>query len=258
LTSPDALVDVREARRGRVGPEQLPRFEAWIAEIFEAMGMPGDTAGTRRTPARFLSALYDSTEGYECDPRMPTSVCAGRDVDPGRHVVEGPIGFHSLCERHALPFFGHAFVGCVGPDRALAPGALTGVVRVFARRFTLPERAGEQIADAIERLVHSRGSAVVLRSVHLCTQVGGAEDVERASPTVIWRGAYVADPRLRSELLGICGLDPADTATTGFGGVSCIPGRARSGRASPSWGRERRETPSCTSSERRGSTARSP
>ena len=242
----------------RVGPEQLQRFEAWISEIFEAMGMPGDTAGTRRTPARFLAALYDSTEGYEGDPGTPASVSAGRDVDPSRHVVEGPIGFHSLCERHALPFFGQAFVGCVGPDGALAPGGLTGVVRVFTRRFTVPARAGEQIADALERLVHARGSAVVLRCVHLCTHVRGAEDVEPAGPTAVWRGAYAADPRLRSELLGICGLDPVDTTPTGFGGVSCMPGRARSGRASPSWGRERRETPSCTGSERRGSTARSP
>ncbi|MBO0690075.1 MAG: hypothetical protein J2P42_10860, partial [Candidatus Dormibacteraeota bacterium] len=78
MTSPDALVGSGPAR---VGPEQLQRFEAWISEIFEAMGMPRDTAGTRRTPARFLAALHDSTEGYGSDPGMPASVAADGDAD---------------------------------------------------------------------------------------------------------------------------------------------------------------------------------
>ena len=208
---------------GRVSPEQLQRFEAWISEIFEAMGMPRETPGTRRTPARFLAALHDSTEGYESEPEMLASLASTRDhgAGPDRQVVEGPIRFHALCEHHALPFFGHAFVGCVDPDRATAPGGLTGLVRAYARRFTVQERVGEQVADALERQVHARGSAVLLRCVHLCTLLRGVDGVEspvESTPTAIWRGAYLEDPRLRSEFLGICGLGALDTAATPFGG----------------------------------------
>jgi GTP cyclohydrolase IA len=213
---------------GRVSPEQLQRFEAWISEIFEAMGMPRETAGTRRTPARFLAALHDSTEGYESEPGMLTSIASERvhGADPGRQVVEGPIRFHALCEHHALPFFGQAFVGHVGPTRTISPGGLTTLVRVCARRFTVQERVGEQIVDALEGLVPARGLAVVLRCVHLCTQLRGATgaggcpqlgDLESSTPTAIWRGAYVEDPRLRSEFLGVCGLGAVDAATP-FGG----------------------------------------
>ena len=207
----------------RLGPEQLQRFEAWISEIFEAMGMPRETAGTRRTPARFLAALHDSTEGYESEPGMLTSIASARDhgAGPDRHVVEGPIRFHALCEHHALPFFGHAFVGCVDPDRAVAPGGLTSLVRTYTRRFTVQERVGEQVAGALERLVHARGLAVVLRCVHLCTQLRRADGVDspiEPNPTAIWRGAYVEDPRLRSEFLGTCGLGAVETAATPFGG----------------------------------------
>lgn len=241
----------RDGPAGRVGPEQLQRFEGWIAEIFETLGMPRDTAGTRRTPARFLAALYDSTEGYERDPEVPASVAS--EGDRG-HAVEGPIRFHALCEHHALPFFGHAFVGCAGPHRAVAPGALTSVVRTYARRFTVPARVSEQIADALEGLVQARGAAVVLRCVHLCAPPRQA-GVASATPTAVWRGAYATDPRLRSEFLGICGLGPVDAASPAFGGRSCRPDRAEPRPGSPSWGRERRETPSCTGSERPGSTA---
>jgi hypothetical protein len=53
-----------------VSPEQWIRYEAYMAEIFQAFGMNLDTPGTRRTPERFLRAIYESTAGYEGDPRL--------------------------------------------------------------------------------------------------------------------------------------------------------------------------------------------
>ena len=53
-----------------IAEDDWHRFEAYVGEIFTALGMDLDTPGTRETPARFLNALYDSTAGYDGDPSL--------------------------------------------------------------------------------------------------------------------------------------------------------------------------------------------
>ena len=91
---------------------------------------------------------------------------------PGQ-IIEGPIEFHCLCEHHALPFFGTAHIGYIAGERIIGISKLTRLVRLFARRFTVQERLGEQIADGLVSLVAPRGVAVHLEASHLCTQMRG-------------------------------------------------------------------------------------
>ena len=114
-------------------------------------------------------------------------------------IVEGPIGFHSLCEHHALPFHGTAHVAYVAADEILGISKLTRLVRLYARRFTVQERLGEQIADGLVDLVGARGVGVRLEAAHLCTHMRGVEEQSRTT-TTFWRGVF-EDPALRLEFL---------------------------------------------------------
>src|SRR5881296_33892 len=61
----------------------------------------------------YLREMIDATEGYEGDDKLVTSFpteCKGGPDCKLSQVIEGPIPFFSLCEHHALPFFGHAYV----------------------------------------------------------------------------------------------------------------------------------------------------
>jgi GTP cyclohydrolase I len=185
-----------------IDPADWARFGANLGEILEALGLPPDTPGTRETPERFLRALYDATAGYEGDPKLLTafpSEAAGRQSAPGQ-VVEGPISFCALCEHHALPFHGHAYVGYVPGEQIIGISKLTRLVRLFARRFTVQERMGEQIADTLVHLVDPRGVAVYLEASHMCTEMRGVEERSRTT-TTFWRGVY-EDAELRREFLG--------------------------------------------------------
>ena len=197
-----AGTDVQETRPRSVSAEDLRRFEANVAEILAAFGMDLDTPGTVETPQRFLQALFDATSGYEGDPKLLTafpSEARGRaDAVPGT-IVEGPIAFAALCEHHALPFLGHAHVGYVAGGQIIGISKLTRLVRLFARRFTVQERLGEQIADALVELIAPEGVAVHLEASHLCTQLRGVEERSRTS-TTFWRGSF-RDPELRREFL---------------------------------------------------------
>ncbi len=193
--------------RRQIAPGQWERFEKNVAEIFEAFGMHLNTPGTERTPARFLKALYDATEGYEGDEKLvtafPTECYGGPDCEISQ-VIEGPIPYHALCEHHAFPFFGHAFVGYVAHEQIIGISKLTRLVRLFARRFTVQERLGREIVTTLERILQAHGVAVYLDGTHLCTQMRGVREVESRTRTTFWRGTYADDPQMRTEFLAIC------------------------------------------------------
>jgi GTP cyclohydrolase I len=187
-----------------ITPEEWARFERNVAEILATFGMDLETPGTRETPRRFLRAMFEATAGYDGDAKLRTAFPSERprDVD-GLHsqIIEGPIAFFSLCEHHALPFHGAVHVAYIADGEILGISKLTRLVRLFARRFTVQERLGEQIADTLIDLVEPRGVAVHIEAVHLCTQMRGVEEEGSRTVTTFWRGLYDEDADLRREFL---------------------------------------------------------
>ena len=187
-----------------ITPEEWARYEHNIAEILEAFGMDLDTPGTQETPQRFLRAMFDSTAGYDGDAKLRTAFPSERPLGvdgASSQIVEGPIAFFSLCEHHALPFHGAAHVAYIAGNEILGISKLTRLVRLYARRFTVQERLGEQIADALVDLVQPRGVAVHIEASHLCTQMRGVEEEGSRTLTTFWRGLYDEQAELRREFL---------------------------------------------------------
>jgi GTP cyclohydrolase I len=199
--------DWQRSKPRDISPEQWTRFEVNMREIFEAMGMELGTTGTEKTPARFLKALFDATEGYEGDPKLvtafPTECRGGPDCNLSQ-VIEGPIPYYSLCEHHAFPFHGNAFVGYIAHENIIGISKLTRLVRMFARRFSVQERMGVQITETLEGILEAHGVAVYLDGTHLCTQMRGVRETDSVTRTSFWRGHYAEDAQLRSEFLRMC------------------------------------------------------
>ncbi len=185
------------------------RFEGYMEEILGAMGMDTGTASTTDTPRRYLRALFDATEGYEGDPKLltafPTECHGGANCELSQ-VIEGPIPFFGLCEHHALPFFGNAYVGYIAHEGIIGISKLTRLVRVLTRRFGVQERMTHGIADELERLMEPHGVAVYMEAHHLCTQMRGVREMHPKTRTTAYRGAYAKSPALRSEFFDVAGL----------------------------------------------------
>ncbi|HVL24503.1 MAG TPA: GTP cyclohydrolase I [Thermomicrobiales bacterium] len=206
LIAPGAALELN-ART--VSDDQLRRFEGYMAEIFAAFRMDVGSPSTADTPRRFVRALLDATAGYDGDEKLLTAFDTECDGGPDCHlsqIIEGPISFYALCEHHALPFFGRAYVGYTARDQIIGISKLIRLVRVFARRFTVQERIGQQIADALEAMLAPHGVAVYLEANHLCTQMRGVREGGPLTRTTVWRGDFAADPALRSDFLTACGL----------------------------------------------------
>jgi len=192
-----------------ISEEQWRKFEKDISTILSAFGLDLDTPATRDTPGRFLRAMFDATEGYEGDPKLLTvfeTECRGGPDCRLSQVIEGPIDFFSLCEHHALPFHGHAYVGYIAHEHIIGISKLTRLVRLFARRFAVQERIGQQIADTLVTILQPHGVAVYLEAYHLCTQMRGVRESLPLTRTTFWRGEYESNPELRAEFFNMSGV----------------------------------------------------
>ena len=196
-------------RPRHVSDEDRLRYEGYLAEILAAMGLDLDTPSTRSTPRRFLRALFDTTSGYEGDPKLltafPTECRGGANCEIAQ-VVEGPIPFFALCEHHALPFFGDVYVGYVAHEGIIGISKLTRLVRVITRRFGVQERMTYQICDELDRMMEPHGVAVYVEAHHLCTQMRGVREMHPKTRTTSYRGVYIDSPQLRGEFFGVGGL----------------------------------------------------
>jgi GTP cyclohydrolase IA len=204
-----ARPDVLEVTPRQLAAADRRRFEDNLREILTALGLDLDTPGTRDTPRRLLAALIDATEGYEGDPKLvtafPTECRSGADCELAQ-IVEGPIAFQSLCEHHALPFLGRAWLGYVAHDQILGISKLTRLVHLVTRRFGVQERMTHQLADTLETLTGAHGVAVYLEAEHLCTQMRGVRELGSRTRTTAYHGVYERDPNLRAEFRDIAGI----------------------------------------------------
>lgn len=199
-----------DLRHREISSEQRQKFEGYVAEIFEAFGLDLSTPGTYETPQRFLQALFDATEGYDGDPKLlkvfDTPCRGGADCRLSQ-VIEGPIPFFALCEHHALPFYGHAYVGYIPHEHIIGISKLTRLVRLFAKRFTVQERLGQQIVNTFDAMLEPHGVAVYLEAHHLCMEMRGVRESASLTRTTFWRGEYDQNSSLRVEFLLACGAD---------------------------------------------------
>lgn len=196
-------------KRREISPDTIGKFEGYAAEIFTAFGLDLNSPATQDTPRRFIQALFDATEGYDGDPKLlktfPTE-CRGDPDCRISQVIEGPIHFFALCEHHALPFYGEAYVGYIAHENIIGISKLTRLVRLYAKRFSVQERIGQQVADTLDAILHPHGAAVYLEAHHLCVEMRGVRETAPLTRTSVWRGYYADDPSLRAEFLSECRL----------------------------------------------------
>jgi GTP cyclohydrolase IA len=199
-----------ELRSREISHEQMQKFEGYIAEIFAALGLNLNTSATEETPRRFLEAMFEATEGYDGDPKLLKvfeTECRGKPDCRLGQVIEGPIPFFALCEHHALPFFGHAYIGYIPHEHIVGISKLTLLVRLFARRFAVQERLGELIVNTFNTMLQPHGVAVYIEAHHLCVEMRGVRDTSPLTRTTLWRGEYEHNASLRVEFLLTCGAD---------------------------------------------------
>ncbi len=198
-----------ELQMRHISDEQFLKFEGYAAEIFFCIWNGYKYTSNKKILHDDLLKQLNPTEGYDGDPkllRIFETECRGEPDCRISQVIEGPINFFALCEHHALPFYGMAYVGYIAHENIIGISKLTRMMRLFSKRFSVQERIGQQIADTLETMLHPHGVAVFLEAHHLCMEMRGVRETAPMTRTTVWRGYYANDAALRSEFFTACGM----------------------------------------------------
>jgi GTP cyclohydrolase IA len=164
------------------------------------LGEDSGREGLLKTPSRVAKSMLWLTRGYE----MKVSDIVGDAVFKEAHqsmVMVRDIELYSLCEHHMLPFFGKAHIAYIPDGRIVGLSKLPRIVEMFARRLQVQERLTEQIAVAIQDVLHPLGVGVVIEAYHLCMMMRGVEKQNSKTITSALRGSFRDDAKTRDEFL---------------------------------------------------------
>ncbi len=95
-------------------------------------------------------------------------------------------------------------MGYLARNEIIGISKLTRLVRLYAKRFTVQERLGQQIGETLESILEPIGVAVYLEAHHLCTQMRGVREHASKTRTTFWRGNYNIEAALRAEFFEMC------------------------------------------------------
>ena len=126
-------------------------------------------------------------------------LCRTFSVDNSEMVVEKDITFYSMCEHHALPFYGKAHIAYIPDGKVVGLSKLARTVEVYARRLQIQEQLTGQIADALMEYMQPKGAIVMLEAEHMCMTMRGIKKPGSRTVTLARRGVFETDPALEER-----------------------------------------------------------
>jgi GTP cyclohydrolase I len=178
------------------------RIAKHYREILRALGMDLNNDSLAATPAR-VAKMYCEEVFYGLDysnfPKV-TAITNGMQYD---EMIATKCQVRSLCEHHAIPFMGTAFIGYLPGTKILGLSKFNRVVDFFSRRPQVQERLTEQISAALRYILSTDDVAVVIEAEHLCVQLRGVQDESSTTVTSKLCGRFRTVPEARSEFLAL-------------------------------------------------------
>ena len=175
-------------------------MEELVRRQLELLGEDPEREGLVRTPERVAKSLEWLTHGYSQDLESVVGDAVFEEAHESMVMVRD-IELYSLCEHHMLPFFGKAHIAYIPDGKIIGLSKLPRILDVFARRLQVQERLTEQVAQAIEDVLHPRGVGVVIEAVHLCMMMRGVGKQNSSTITSALRGEFRDCPMTRDEFL---------------------------------------------------------
>ena len=155
-----------------------------------------------QTPERVAKAYEFLTSGYELDPKEILNDALFESSN-NEMVLIKDIEFYSLCEHHLLPIIGRAHVAYIPNKKVVGLSKIPRMVNIFARRLQIQEQLTEQIANAIQEVIHPLGVGVVLQARHMCMEMRGVQKINSTTTTSALRGLFISRNDTRKEFFDL-------------------------------------------------------
>ena len=147
--------------------------------------------GMLDTPERIVKSWAELFDGYEWDDERIHGMLTQFDEPCNGQVLLRNIEFNSVCEHHWLPFVGTAHVAYISNgNKVVGVSKLARLVDIFAHRFQIQERIGQQVVEALMEHLNPKGAACVIQAKHLCMSCRGVEKQHSEMITSNRQGCY--------------------------------------------------------------------
>lgn len=188
-------------------PEQYQAVEDAIRALLNAFNVNWEDPNYTDTPQRVAKAYIDFwVSGYGKDPKDEITIFPNTSGSEDMVIVKD-MKFYSLCSHHLAPIEGYGAIAYIPDKNLLGLSKLGRILEIYARRFQLQERIGQQTADALMELLQPKGVMVVLYNVtHGCMSSRGVGLHEANTTTITSRGMFKDNPALRAEALSLMAL----------------------------------------------------
>jgi GTP cyclohydrolase IA len=168
--------------------------EAAVRTLIRWAGDDPSREGLLDTPKRVAKAYRELYRGYEEDAEELLATVFEDVEGYGDMVLVRDIPFHSHCEHHMVPFFGHAHIAYFPLKGVVGLSKLARVVDVYARRMQTQETMTAQITDAIDSALAPRGVAVMIEAEHMCMSMRGVMKAGSSTVTTLFTGVFKDEP----------------------------------------------------------------
>ena len=178
------------------------KFESCVSQMLAILGEDPKRDGLAKTPERVAKAYEFLTSGYELDPKEILNDALFESSN-NEMVLIKDIEFYSLCEHHLLPIIGRAHVAYIPNKKVVGLSKIPRMVNIFARRLQIQEQLTEQIASAIQEVIHPLGVGVVLQARHMCMEMRGVQKINSTTTTSALRGLFISRNDTRKEFFDL-------------------------------------------------------
>lgn len=147
----------------------VKKIEQLWREILIEIGEDPDRKGLLETPPRIARMYQEIFRGYVDKPPVVTSF----DDEKPRGLITDKGYFFSICEHHAIPFFGFYYFGYIPDEFYLGASKIGRTVDHFAAKLQTAEKLTRQVLDHIENAIHPLGMILLMSGRHLCKEMRG-------------------------------------------------------------------------------------
>ena len=174
-------------------------------ELLTQIGEDPEREGLLSTPDRVSRAWEYLSRGYRQDIKeLINNAIFNEKYD--QMVAVKDIEFHSMCEHHLLPFFGHAHIAYIPNGKIVGLSKIPRILDMFSRRLQVQERMTQEVAGMLNDVLEPKGVAVIIEAQHMCMQMRGVEKKQSYMSTSAMLGIFRDDDKTRKEFLDIVKL----------------------------------------------------
>jgi GTP cyclohydrolase I len=180
--------------------EKIAKIETHFAAIMDILGLDRTDDSLSGTPHRVAKMYVKEIFSGLLPENRPDIKLFENKYQYKEMLVEKNITFFSNCEHHFVPIMGKAHIAYISNGQVIGLSKLNRIVQYFAKRPQVQERLTIQIANELKKVLKTEDVAVMIDAVHLCVSSRGVQDINSATVTSSYSGAF-QDENKKAEFL---------------------------------------------------------